>query len=250
MRRQLLALLALAALTGPLAAQVRNPPPITPMPPMVPGGPGDSVVTGSAGSQVIVDVHPNDADFLYDSQPASDGARDVLNATDGDADDVLVGGPEDVFNGDDEDMVIIYARGGKRVLWVGTVKEHRTMRRLIKWTQDSIKRALLAAGNPPPSPDQWLAALETVSIELDDSACGGPTPDMNTCYVLGPYVEGALPASPADYLQWCGPSLEDGAECEGSWIVEEDELLFAIDSVQALLGEAIQAAQVGDDADG
>ena len=242
-------LASLVVLVGPARGQGVPAPPTPAQPPTVTGGPGNSQVNGGPGSQRVTDPAPDDADQLSDSKPCSDGASDVIDATDGDGDDVMTGGPEDTFQGDPLDVVVIEARGGTRVLWIGRFQEWQMIRRMIKWLQDGVKSVVLAGGGPP-TQNEWIAALLAASQALDDAGCPGSPLDLNSCFVLGPYVVGELPSSPADFLYWFNPHVGDAEECDGSWYVEQDEYDQAVASTQELLLEAIDAAIAGGDWEG
>lgn len=98
------------------------------------GGTGPSTVMGTNGPDKLTDPAKNDNDTLIDNAGGSDGVHDLLDARDGDSNDVMLGGPEDTYFGDPEDKIVIVSPTNQ-VLWRGTVKKWKWTKAMLEWTK-------------------------------------------------------------------------------------------------------------------
>lgn len=103
------------------------------------GGLGDTHIEGHSGHDYMVDPVGGDTDTMTDSEgPGSDGVNDVMDATDGDNQDTMVGGLEDTFKGDPGDTVIIVGEadeeGNAPVIFKGTLEQWEAILEFLeKW---------------------------------------------------------------------------------------------------------------------
>lgn len=118
------------------------------------GGMGPTHIEGHNGSDYMVDPVGGDVDTMDDGPgDAPDGFNDILDATDGDDLDVMVGGIEDTFKGDPGDTVVILSQpdeeGNVTVLFKGSLELWNAILELIKkWGTWSPFEAD-SAGLPP-----------------------------------------------------------------------------------------------------
>ena len=212
------------------------------------GGPGNSQVTGTPQSDNMSDPSTMDADVFRDGPGAgSDGARDLVDATDGDGLDTIFVGPEDTVVADPGDHIIIYPAGVANPLWAGTYARYVQIKALVRWIRDLLQ-GLQATSPNAGEPDFWTNAITFASAELSNLSPnfeGGGTISLPNIVALGPYESGDVPASPLDCLEWMAYGEVDPLTATAALDFTAEDFASAVDGAQALLDYLL--AQVADE---
>lgn len=219
---------------------------LPPVIPAVPDGPGPSVLVGTVGQDRFSDNIGNDVDVQRDAPASPDRKHDILNTLDGDDMDTMYGGLEDVFWGDPKDWVFIlrpWYQPGDAIIWFGTYEEYLRVRALLRYVQDQSYLCYMESGGDGENPCGYWADVVT------SLAAAIPTVPEETEVVvfadycnLGPYEEGEVPETPANFLEWLPFEEADPCEATAELKMTYDEYKAAALGVLGLLDELSQAA--------
>ena len=200
------------------------------------GGPGNTQVLGTSWDDTLSDKAPDDHDTFHDAPGGSDGEVDLIDSTDGDPDDTVFAGPEDIIKGDGGDQVIILPPGGHTPLWSGTYSEYLRIKGMLRWVRD-VLQSLLASTSSGAQFD-WQQAFFHASADLSmvtPGYVGSEAIAFPAIFDIGPYVIGTVPDSPFDCLNWMGYGDEDPLAATANLTYTAEEFAAARQAVQDLL---------------
>ena len=163
------------------------------------GGAGNTTLVGTTGRDELLDDAPNDTDILVDGGIGGpDGVFDWLETKDGDDNDFMIGGPEDLYFGDPGDKVRVIVSRNPDIVWRGRFDAWERGQAIFRWAKDRIQKALDKDGYTTWTDVFLDVQQELAAIDPGDAA----VVSFASLFSLGPYVEGTLPASPGNCLLW------------------------------------------------
>lgn len=206
------------------------------------GGPGNTHIYGGPGPDKLSDPSPGDNDVIWDNVGLPDFSRDTLDTTDGDNGDVMYGGPNDTFCGDDGDMIHIRSVNVGQPIWSGTVREYKCMRAILEWVRlrYSELHALFvdagAEGGPTEHDALFAAVWDLLQVEVDDASAKLVLADL---LPIAKYELAEPLPSPGGFATWA-PVAETPTPVEDQLALELTgaEYEAALDDLIVLLAHA------------
>jgi hypothetical protein len=174
------------------------------------GSSGDDTYRDNiGGAQGVPDVDiQHDGPMSHTGNPwdnCADGASDILETSDGDNNDTMIGGREDFFIGDNGDTVVIVEpdpeNGGVREVWRGTWSTYVTVQGLLRRGKDIVdflSHNFAWSGDPFQARDFLVVAAHDLVTTAPKS---GPVV-LSQAYPFGPYIDGTPAPFANDFLEW------------------------------------------------